>query len=156
MYQPKVNLRTGETEGFEALLRWRHPRKGTLYPRDFVPAAERTSVIDALTLHVAQLALQQLAAWQRSGLETKVAVNLAVSNLRDTTLPRRLQEASDRFEVNPRRMTLGITERAMMEDDEGSLAVLSALRTAGFRSSIDDFGTGQSSLTRSKRCQSMS
>jgi diguanylate cyclase (GGDEF)-like protein len=145
-YQPKLALGTGEVRGVEALVRWQHPVHGLLGPGQFVPAAEVTSLIRPLTLHVVDAALRSHREWRREGLELPVAVNLAGPCVMDGELPEAIANLLADHEVPAEALTLEISERTMMSDLPGALNVLGRLRALGIRLSLDDFGTGQTSL----------
>lgn len=145
-YQPKVHLPTGKVVGAEALVRWKHPQFGLIPPDQFILPAERTGLIKPLTLWVLREALTQCRAWQGSGLEVAVAVNLSVRNLQDSRLPEQIAQLLEACGVEPARIMLEITESAIMSDPKGTITVLKRLKEIGVRFSIDDFGTGYSSL----------
>jgi EAL domain-containing protein (putative c-di-GMP-specific phosphodiesterase class I) len=149
-YQPKLCLQTGEVEGVEALLRWRHPRHGDVPPLSYLPAAERTDVIGELTLHTLALATRQAAEWRRRGLEVSIAVNVAPAALEDARLAADLAALLGEQDVPAWTITLEITEGAL--SGSGMLAgQVEALAGVGVCVSIDDFGTGESSLARLDR-----
>lgn len=145
-YQPKVDPRTGATTGAEALVRWRHPDLGHVGPDEFVPLAEHSGLIHPLTVFVLDSALEQCAAWRRTTPTFTIAVNLSTRSLQDPDLVHRVRGALERASLPPSALTLEITETAVMTDLAHSLAVLHALRAMGVSLSIDDYGTGQSSL----------
>ena len=145
-YQPKVRLRDMRVIGVEALLRWRHPVKGLVPPGEFIPLVERTDLMPDLTRHVLGLALRQCAAWQRHGMGLTVAVNLSMCSLLDAALPADVARQLARANVSPRQLALEITESAAMSDPAASLETLRALAASGVHLSIDDYGTGHSSL----------
>lgn len=145
-YQPKVRLRDMRVIGVEALLRWQHPVKGLVPPGDFIPLIERTDLMGEVTRHVLDLALRQCAAWQREGMGLTVAVNLSMCSLLDVALPADVGTRLARAKVSPRRLALEITESAAMLDPRTSLDTLRALSASGVHLSIDDYGTGHSSL----------
>jgi EAL domain-containing protein (putative c-di-GMP-specific phosphodiesterase class I) len=147
-YQPKVDLQTGRMIGAEALLRWRRDDGSLLAPGAFLPQAEETEIIGPLTFHVAQMAIQQCARWAVAGLELPVSINLSPSNLTDPELPDRLGEMARSHAVATSAITLEVTETAVMSDPVQAVEQLVRLDHLGFRLSIDDFGTGQSSLSR--------
>ena len=147
-YQPKVDLQTGRTIGAEALLRWRGKDGKLLAPGTFLPQAEETEIIGPLTFHVAQMAIQQCARWSVAGLDLPVSVNLSSSNLTDHQLPDRLCELARSHDVEPSAITFEVTETAAMSDPLQAVEQLTRLYVHGFRISIDDFGAGQSSLSR--------
>jgi diguanylate cyclase (GGDEF)-like protein len=145
-YQPKEDLRTGKVTGAEALVRWLHPERGLLAPGEFLPAAEHTALMRPLTLHVVDQALAQCRRWHDAGLDLTVAVNLAVANVIDRGFPDAVAELLERHGVAPNRLQLEITENVVMADPARGLEVLDRLRTIGVSLSLDDFGTGHSSL----------
>ena len=142
VFQPQVELDGGRLAAVEALVRWPHPERGPLSPEDFIEPAEQTGVIRALTMWVVREALDQAERWRAAGLDLRVAVNLSVRSI-TPELPGELAAILD-----GRRgaLELEITETVGMEDAAGSLAVLEELTDLGIRLSVDDFGTGFSSL----------
>ena len=145
-YQPKVDCRTGEVCGVEALVRWQHPQHGMIPPDRFIPLAEQTGLIRPLTRWVLEAATRQARAWHDEGLMLSVAVNLSAHDLQDADLPRWLGEILDRWGVRGEWLKLELTESALMSDPAQAMQVLTALRDLGARIAIDDFGTGYSSL----------
>lgn len=145
-YQPKADLSSASVTSVEALVRWQHPEHGLLAPAEFVPMAEQTDLIRPLTLFVLDEALQQASEWEEMGLDLGVAVNLAMPNLLDSRLPDDVAKALAKTKVSPRRLTLEITENAVMIDPVRVTDVLRRLRSLGVGLSLDDFGTGHSSL----------
>jgi len=150
-YQPKLNVRTGRMVGVEALLRWDHPVRGNIPPEEIIPVAEQTGLIKLLTLWVLERAIRQSAEWRRQGLDVHVAVNLSVWNLNDPDLERQIAHSLDQWELPPERLVLEITESATMADPNHALETLMRLDAMGMRLSIDDFGTGFSSLAYLKK-----
>ena len=145
-YQPKLNVRTGELSGLEALVRWQHPTRGLIAPGEFVPAAEKTGLIQPLTRYVLDAALEQLARWNDDGYRFKVAVNLSMRNLHDPGLPAEVTRLLRRWDMPGERLTVEITESAIVSDPERTAGVISELNALGVGISIDDFGTGYTSL----------
>jgi diguanylate cyclase (GGDEF)-like protein len=145
-YQPKLRLGTGEVTGFEALVRWTHPEMGPISPGEFVPIAEATGLISALTSTVLRQALATCRAWHDAGKPVGVAVNVSARSLDDSVLVGQVAAMLTASGLEPQWLTLEITESSVMEDHLRSLEVLRDLRTLGARLSIDDFGTGYSSL----------
>jgi diguanylate cyclase (GGDEF)-like protein len=145
-YQPKLDLRTGTVAGVEALVRWRHPGQGLLYPDTFLPLAEQTGLMRSLTSTVLQTALGQARSWRHTGLDISVAVNLSVANLIDTHLPAEVGNLLTAFGLPASALELEITETTLMVDPVRSAEVLGALRALGVRIAVDDYGTGYSSL----------
>lgn len=143
-YQPKQNIRSGMLTGFEALLRWRHPQRGSVTPDEVIPIAEQTGLIKPLTYWVLNTALAQCAAWQRAGLELTVAVNLSVWNLHDRDFDQVVAGLLAQWEVPARYLELEITESAMVADPD--MEMLNRLHAIGVKLAVDDYGTGFSSL----------
>ncbi len=150
-YQPKADLAAGHIVGVEALVRWIHPRYGSLPPDEFIPLAEHTGLIRPLTELVLDRALHQCRAWSELGFELAVAVNLSARSLIDTDLPGQISTLLERTSVPPHRLTLEITESMMMADPVRTLETMHRLAGMGISLSIDDFGTGYSSLSYLKR-----
>jgi len=145
-FQPKANLSTGRVVGVEALVRWEHPRRGVLYPDEFLPSAEGTGLMKPLTQHVLECALAQCRAWHDLGMDLTVAVNLSTRNLLDLDLPDRIACLLEASGVSPAKLELEITESMIMTDPPRAKAVIARLRGLGVGLAIDDFGTGYSSL----------
>ena len=152
-YQPKVNLvhPADAVHSAEALIRWEHPERGLLPPAEFIPQAEHTGLMRPLTLWVLEAALRQSQAWREQGRDLAIAVNLSAANLADASLPDDVDALLRRFGVPPERLTLEITESIAMADPVRAAAVLERLDALGVDLSIDDFGTGHSSLAYLKR-----
>jgi len=150
-YQPKVAVGSGVVLGVEALVRWEHPTRGLLLPGDFVPLAERTGAIGDLTRWVLDTALAQSRAWRDAGRDLTMAVNLAAPNIVDEALPELVRARLARWRVPGDRLECEISEHTVMADPNRAIAVLERLRALGVRLSLDDFGTGHSSLTYLKR-----
>jgi diguanylate cyclase (GGDEF)-like protein/PAS domain S-box-containing protein len=146
LYQPKVDLATGRPVGAEALLRWRHPRLGLVPPSRFIPLAEDAGVIRPVARWALRHALLQARAWHDAGHDVNVAVNLSPENLQDDGLARQVRELLDGTGADPCRLTLEVTETAMMKQPAATRAALEGLHALGVRIAIDDFGTGYSSL----------
>jgi len=145
-YQPKIDLATGEVHGVEALVRWDHPTRGLLYPDAFLELIEESGLMRAMTKVVLELALEQVAVWQAHGQDLTVAVNLSASSLVDADLPEQVAWMLAARGVKPRALQLEITEEFLMADRERARAILTRLRHSGVQISIDDYGTGYSSL----------
>jgi diguanylate cyclase (GGDEF)-like protein len=145
-YQPKFHTQTLALPGVEALVRWRHPERGLLFPDAFIPLAEHTGMIRDVTQSVLRMATSQLAAWRADGLDLRVAVNLSVANLLDHRLVDDVATILDEAAVPADRLELEITETMLMTDPERATILLEQLSEMGIRLSIDDFGTGYSSL----------
>ncbi len=145
-FQPKVELGAGTVVGFEALVRWDHPRLGVLSPAMFVPLAEAGDLIHDLTFWVVERALAQLRVWNARAPALTMAINLSMRNLHDHTCAARLRELIRQSGVNPTRVEFEITETALMSDPQAALRSVTPVTATGARLSIDDFGTGYSSL----------
>lgn len=146
VYQPKVDARTLQVTAAEALLRWVHPLRGVISPAQFVPLAERHGLIGAIGNWVISEACRQAAAWREGGLRMRIAVNLSAHQLRNEGLVAFIETELARHGIAPSRLTCEITESVAMEDTEHTRAAFERLRRAGLHVSIDDFGTGHSSL----------
>ena len=145
-YQPIMDLANGRPLNVEALVRWPHPQHGLLTPDQFIPLAEQTGLIAPLTDWVLEEALRQCRAWDEARMPVDIAVNLSARSLSDDALPDRIAALLARRPLAPGRLTLEITESSVMVDPGRAGAVLARLRAVGVRLSIDDFGTGHSSL----------
>ncbi len=146
-YQPKINSDTGALSSVEALVRWQHPTLGLLQPDEFIPLAESTAIIHALTTEVLRLALTQARKWADAGRPIPVSVNISARSLLDPTFPAQVQELLDAHGVPPQLLILELTETAVMTDRDLALTVLQALDAMNVSLSIDDFGTGYSSMS---------
>jgi diguanylate cyclase (GGDEF)-like protein len=150
-FQPKAELATGRIIGVEALARWQHPRLGLVGPSEFIPIAEQTGLIGPLTSHVLDAALRQVREWRDSGEELSVAVNLSARSFLDAQLATEVPRALERTGVPAGCLELEITESMLMLDPVRAKATLERLSALGLRVSVDDFGTGHSSLANLKR-----
>ncbi|GLH98035.1 EAL domain-containing protein [Phytohabitans aurantiacus] len=145
--QPAVNLSTGAPTGVEALIRWRHPRRGPLSPVDFVRVIEGSDLLGPFTRYVVDKALTVAAEWASHGMDVPISVNLSARSLLDPRLPADIAERLRRYRVPAHRLVLEITETVVLSELEIIDEVLGALRDLGVQLSVDDFGTGFSSLT---------
>jgi EAL domain-containing protein (putative c-di-GMP-specific phosphodiesterase class I) len=151
-YQPQVDLATGELCGVEALLRWNHPEKGAISPAEFIPVAEETGQIIAIGEWVLRAACAQREAWRKAGLiDFSIAVNLSIRQLRQPTLGTLVKEVLEQTGLDAGYLELEITEGIMMGDNQIAMNFLSEMHTLGVHLSIDDFGTGFSSLNYLKK-----
>jgi len=150
-FQPKVNLASGAVVGFEALVRWQHPRLGLLGPGAFIPLAEVGDLMQGVTRNVIELALAQLRQWGDAGLPYTMAINLSPRNLLERDFVANFEHALVRSGADPKRVELELTETALMQDPEGAAKRLERIVELGVRISIDDFGTGYSSLAHLRR-----
>jgi EAL domain-containing protein (putative c-di-GMP-specific phosphodiesterase class I) len=149
-YQPKlVRCATDwQVRSAEALVRWRHPRLGLLYPGEFLPLAEQSGLIVDVTDFVLTDAIRQIGHWRQRGLDLAAAVNLSPRLVQDLEFPDRLTRIFREFEVAPEQLTLEVTEAASLDDPELVMDIFTRLRVKGVGLSLDDFGTGTSSLTQ--------
>ena len=149
-YQPIVCLQTGRLAGFEALVRWNHPRRGLVEPADFIPVAEETGLIVPIGQWVLNEACMQVRQWQidsPSHRSLSLSVNLSARQVAQPNLLERIKEALDSSKLNPHCLKLEITESVVMENAEAAALMFKQLRLLGVQLSIDDFGTGYSSLS---------
>jgi EAL domain-containing protein (putative c-di-GMP-specific phosphodiesterase class I)/CHASE2 domain-containing sensor protein len=145
-YQPKLDLARGRIVAVEALVRWQHPERGLIPPDAFLPLIEEHGRAKDLTRHVLRDALADALAWRHAGLDLGVAVNVGASLLSEADYMAELRETVRAGRLPADRLTIEVTETAAMEDPEAAIAALEAWRALGAGVSIDDFGTGQSSL----------
>ena len=150
-YQPKIDLATGSVKYAEALVRWQHPQRGFVPPDQFIPFAEKTGYVKAITRWVIDRALAQCAQWQAQGLMINVSINISARDLLNPELADFFLASMQTHGVPPQRLWLEITESAIMEDPQFALETLERLHAMGLTLSIDDFGTGYSSLAYLKK-----
>ncbi len=147
-YQPRVSLKTGQILGFEALVRWNHPREGLVGPDRFIGVAEDTGLIVPLGDWVLGEACRCARAWQDAGLpEMKMAVNLSARQFSEPNLVESVKRALAETRLDPRQLELEITESTVMHDTQTAIATLHTLKRLGITLAVDDFGTGYSSLS---------
>src|SRR5215217_7407757 len=149
-YQPIVSLQTGRLAGFEALVRWNHPRRGLVSPADFIPVAEETGLIVPIGQWVLNEACAHVRQWQidsPSHRSLSLSVNLSARQVAQPDLLERIKEALATSKLNPHCLKLEITESVVMENAEAAALMFKQLRSLGVQLSIDDFGTGYSSLS---------
>lgn len=144
VFQPQVRLQTNEITGFEALLRWRHPVRGTISPVEFIPIAEDIGLINPLSEWVINEACETAVTWPHN---VKVAVNISPVQFRSRNLMLCVRKALMRTGLNPSRLELELTESALLKENETTVTTLHNLRELGIRIALDDFGTGYSSLS---------
>ena len=150
-YQPKINIRTGAIAGVEALARWRHQDRGLLAPYAFIPLAESLGLIDDLTRVVFRKAVRQTMIWHREGSRLVTAINFSVNSFADPTLADYIFDVMDEFGAVPELINIEVTETEAMNSEVDCLESLIRLRLHHFELSIDDFGTGNSSLSQLRR-----
>ncbi len=151
VYQPIVNIHDGAINAVEALVRWHHPQRGTIMPGDFITLSEQANLIKPLTLWVLTEAVRQCSAWQKSGHDFSVSVNLSPRSLHDRDHPRQLMEIVRRSGIAPQRLILELTESAIISDPKSAQEILEEFNAMGVALAIDDFGTGYSSLSSLKK-----
>jgi len=148
-FQPIAHLETGQLAGFEALARWKHPRRGLIMPDDFLPLIADAGQMGALGRHILETSANQIAAWRSAHPEAGelfVAVNLTTGEIEDEQLVQFVAELVRRHHLPARTLKIEVTESDIMRDPERAAVTLTALREAGAGISLDDFGTGFSSL----------
>ncbi len=145
-FQPQISVVTGRLSGVEALVRWQHRDRGLILPGEFIEIIEQQGLINALTGQVLDQALSQLNLWQLQGMKVDMSVNLSVKNLHDLDFPAIAEGLLRKWQIEPSRITLEITESSIMVDPGRVANVVEALKEIGFHLAIDDFGTGYSSL----------
>ncbi|MEN3146990.1 EAL domain-containing protein [Neorhizobium sp. IRAMC:178] len=147
-YQPIISLKDGEIAGFEALMRWDHPKRGSIPPSEFIPIAEMSDLIGPLGLFAIDRAASDLMVWQQQtgDLPVFVSVNLSSAQLLNADLYNDVRALLQKTQVNPGQLKLELTESLMMENPEQARLVLAKLKETGLSLALDDFGTGYSSL----------
>ena len=150
-FQPKVSVSGKKIVGAECLARWRHPERGILGPLSFIPVLEAHGLINALTKVVLKKGAKQLAQWAAQGHQLKIAVNVSMDDLNQLDLPEEFESIVSHAGLNSNQITLELTESRLMENLTVSLEILTRLRLKGFGLSIDDFGTGFSTMENLKQ-----
>ncbi|NGZ07348.1 MAG: EAL domain-containing protein [Magnetococcales bacterium] len=152
VYQPKVDLHSGQIFGMEALVRWRHPRDGLISPGQFIPVAEESGLILPLGSRILRMACQETRQWHDAGFtHLKVAVNLSIRQFRQADLLDEVRSALAESQLTPTALELEVTETLMMENLDEIVAILTRLKLLGVTVAVDDFGVGHSSLTYLKK-----
>ncbi|MGR6317723.1 bifunctional diguanylate cyclase/phosphodiesterase [Micromonospora soli] len=150
-YQPQIAIATGEVVGVEALLRWRHPRRGMVDPGELIQVAEQSAVMRLLTRRVVDDVVEQVAKWSAAGITLRAALNVSVRDLHTGEIADQIADRLARYGVSPDRLQVEITEGALMADPRRVLASISQLHRIGVGIALDDFGTGYSSLQHLRR-----
>ena len=150
-YQPKMDMKSGIITHTEALVRWQHPSLGMIPPDNFIPVAEQTGQINELTFWVMETAINQQKIWLEQGMDINIAINISAESLRDPTFYDFVFSTLANAQVEPSKVTLEVTESAVVEDPETAIALLQRFKDSGIFLSIDDYGTGYSSLAQLKQ-----
>jgi len=149
--QPQIEIETGKLIGSEVLVRWEHPKHGMIFPDSFISLAEESGLIGALTSRVIDLALERISIHQIKGYNIPLSVNVSATNISSLELPEELSDKIQTSNIDPSQLTIELTESALMGELVTSLDILTRIRMKGFSLSIDDFGTGFSSLSQLHR-----
>lgn len=150
-YQPQVDIISRRVIGVEALTRLKHPRHGLIYPNRFIPAMEKTSLISDLTLFVLDHAMRDWQHWANDGVSLQVSVNISPVELNNLDFPEYVLQRLKQFSMPAEQLTLEVTESAIEADASHTLEILNRLSMHGIQLSIDDFGTGHSSIERLRK-----
>ncbi len=147
-YQPQIDIKTGKLHGFEALVRLQHPERGLVFPDQFINLAEQYNLISSLTDEVIHLATEDYLSFRNAGIEPKISINISAQDLLDLSMPERFTSILEAKNISTNAITIELTESAVLSSVSDSLDILNRLRMKGFPLSIDDFGTGNSSLVQ--------
>ncbi|MEK9871323.1 MAG: EAL domain-containing response regulator, partial [Gammaproteobacteria bacterium] len=150
VYQPKVHVGTGTITGVEALARWQHPERGLLGPGSFIPLAEKTGLITQLTRRIFEKATHQTAEWMLYGINLKTSVNVSINSFSEPNFSDFLIETTEQAGLDPKQIVLEVTETQVMKNAVECMEIMMRLRLKKFGLSIDDFGTGNSSMSQLK------
>ena len=150
-FQPKIDLQTGVTTHVEALVRWVHPQRGFISPAEFIPFAEQTGFIRTITRYIMEKAIHQSKLWREKGWDITISFNISSRDLINPELPTMIENELTRNGVEPHRIAIEVTESGFMEDPGLALDILKRLEKLGVGLSIDDYGTGFSSLSYIKK-----
>jgi predicted signal transduction protein with EAL and GGDEF domain len=149
--QPKIDIATCQVSSLEALVRWKHPEKGFIFPDQFIPFAEQTGFIQHISMWMINEAARYSEIWKANNLTLPIAVNISTRDLIDQNLPKKINDILKSHHIDHNSLSLEITESSIMDDPVRALATLDKLSAMNIKLSIDDFGTGYSSLTYLKR-----
>jgi len=150
-YQPVIEIATRRVKGVEALARWQHPARGLLMPDDFLEQVSQDGLMQALTDFVVKTSIQQAALWHKAGEKLTLAMNVTASSLLDLSLPDKISDLCKEHDVPTEMLILEVTETEAMRDVTRTMDVLLRMRLRNIGVSIDDFGTGHSSLRELQR-----
>jgi len=145
-YQPQIDLKNNKLIGVEALVRWKHPKYGIIYPNDFIPLIQEYQLLELLTDKVIRLAIEQEKMFKSYGYNFIISINICASNVTSLTLPETIEDLINNAELQPSMICFEVTESELMGELISSMDTLTRMRIKGFKLSIDDFGTGYSSL----------
>ncbi len=145
-YQPKIDLKTGKIKGCEALLRWEHPTFGFMRAEKFIPVAERTGLIKALSLYVLKQTIEQASKWHKQGIDIEISINLSAIDIIDIELPYTIESLLNVNDLPAHYITIELIESTNLSDQSRAVEVINRLANLGIKISIDDFGTGYSSF----------
>lgn len=145
-YQPKIRLADGVVQGVEALIRWEHPEKGFISPSIFIPVAELVGQIEPINQFVVRSAVAQMNKWLSDGLDFSLSINISPASIANLHFPEQLEKLAIEADISPSKITIEVTETAIMSNVGNYMDMFTRLRMKGFRLAIDDFGTGYSSL----------
>ena len=146
LYQPQISVKTGKVHAVEALIRWRHPQRGMIFPAEFIEVAERIGLINTLGDWVLQTACEQAAKWRRGGLQTvRMSINVSPLQFNDAAIISRLHEILTETGLKPDMLELEVTE-SVVQTTGKNIEIFEGLKALGVNIAIDDFGTGYSSL----------
>jgi EAL domain-containing protein (putative c-di-GMP-specific phosphodiesterase class I) len=151
VFQPKVEVATGAVLGVEALARWNHPTRGLLEPDSFIPLTETLGQATRLTEIVTRYVTAEAGRWGENGSQLQLAINTSVSALHRLDLPEFIVSSANEAGIDPSRITVELTESQLMQEFKKSMEILTRLRLKGVKLSIDDFGTGFSSMEQLRR-----
>ena len=147
-YQPKIHLSSGRSQGFEALIRLNHPEKGLIFPDQFIHLAEQHSLISEVTNEVVTQVIRDYHQFIQAGITPNISINISAQDLMNLNMPERLESMLKKANIAPHLITVELTESSILSSVSDSLDILSRMRMKGFPISIDDFGTGHSSLVQ--------
>ena len=147
-FQPQISFKSKKIVGVEALVRWNHPVHGLVFPDQFIPLAESKNIMGPLTEEILDLSIYHGQQWKSQGHNIRISVNLSAQNITSLILPEQLTTLVSKQKIEPSMFVLEVTESALMGNLATALDILTRLRMKGFQLSIDDFGTGFSSLSQ--------
>ncbi len=150
-YQPKISLKEDKMIGVEALVRWEHPKRGNISPSEFIPLAEKSGLIEPLTLWLLESAVQQIQRWHSNGMKISIAINVSAKNLQNPDFSSHVEKILEKYPIERGYLIMELTESAILSDPIRAKDILNQFNALGIRMAIDDFGTGYSSLAYLKR-----